>query len=60
MLQAKFSLRESQERFLGRYKEYGFKDKSSMLRAAIDQLFAANRTADRNWFCFVVSGMALS
>jgi hypothetical protein len=38
MLQAKFSVKESQARFLSRYKEYGFKDKSSMLRAAIDQL----------------------
>lgn len=38
MLQAKFSVKESQALFLSRYKEYGFKDKSSMLRAAIDQL----------------------
>ena len=38
MLQAKFSVKESQAKFLSRYKEYGFKDKSSMLRAAIDQL----------------------
>ena len=38
MLQAKFSVKESQARFLNRYKEYGFKDKSSMLRMAIDQL----------------------
>jgi uncharacterized tellurite resistance protein B-like protein len=38
MLQAKFSVKESQARFLSKYKEYGFKDKSSMLRAAIDQL----------------------
>ena len=35
MLQAKFSLEEAQVRFLNNYKEYGFKDKSSMLRAAI-------------------------
>ena len=41
MLQAKFSVRESQARFLSRYKEYGFKDKSSMLRVAID-LFKKN------------------
>ena len=38
MLQAKFSVKESQARFLNRYKEFGFKDKSSMLRAAIDEL----------------------
>lgn len=37
MLQAKFSLKESQARFLSRYKDYGFKDKSTMLRIAIDQ-----------------------
>jgi len=37
MVQAKFSLKESQARFLNNYKEYGFKDKSSMLRNAIDQ-----------------------
>ncbi len=35
MLQAKFSVEEAQARFLSNYKEYGFKDKSSMLRAAI-------------------------
>lgn len=38
MLQAKFSIEESQLQFLGNYKEYGFKDKSSMIRTAIDQL----------------------
>ena len=37
MLQAKFSVKESQAQFLSRYKDYGFKDKSTMLRAAIDQ-----------------------
>ncbi|MBT8366298.1 MAG: hypothetical protein KJP23_16490 [Deltaproteobacteria bacterium] len=37
MLQAKFSVKESQARFLSRYKDYGFKDKSTMLRVAIDQ-----------------------
>ena len=36
MLQAKFSVEESQSHFLKNYKTYGFKDKSSMLRAAID------------------------
>jgi uncharacterized tellurite resistance protein B-like protein len=38
MLQAKFSVKESQAQFLSKYKKYGFKDKSAMLRAAIDQL----------------------
>ncbi len=41
MLQAKFSVKESQARFLSRYKDYGFKDKSTMLRVAID-LFKKN------------------
>jgi len=36
MLQAKFSIEETQTRFLNNYKAYGFKDKSCMLRAAID------------------------
>ncbi len=36
MLQAKFSVEEDQVQFLKNYKEYGFKDKSSMLRAAIN------------------------
>ena len=36
MLQAKFSVEEAQTRFLNNFKAYGFKDKSSMLRAAID------------------------
>ncbi len=36
MLQAKFSVEAKQAHFLGHYKAYGFKDKSSMLRAAID------------------------
>jgi len=36
MLQAKFSVEETQAGFLNNYKLYGFKDKSSMLRAAID------------------------
>jgi hypothetical protein len=35
MLQAKFSIEEAQARFLNNYRDYGFKDKSSMLRAAI-------------------------
>ncbi len=36
MLQAKFSMDVEQARFLNSYKTYGFNDKSSMLRAAID------------------------
>jgi len=35
MLQAKFSIEETQGQFLNNYKKYGFKDKSSMLRTAI-------------------------
>ena len=38
MLQTKFSLKEPQARFINKYKSYGFKDKSSMIRAAIDHL----------------------
>jgi len=36
MLQAKFSVEESQAQFLNDCMMYGFKDKSAMLRAAID------------------------
>ena len=36
MLQAKFSLEETQVQFLKNFKTQGFKDKSSMVRAAID------------------------
>jgi len=36
MLQAKFSLEETQVQFLKNFKTQGFKDKSAMLRAAID------------------------
>ena len=35
MLQAKFSVEETQVQFLNNFKVYGFKDKSSMLREAI-------------------------
>jgi Arc/MetJ-type ribon-helix-helix transcriptional regulator len=38
MIQAKFSLEESQLRFLEQCKEYGFKDKSETVRAALEQL----------------------
>ncbi len=37
MLQAKFSVEEAQALFLSNYRDYGFKDKSSMLRAAISR-----------------------
>ena len=36
MLQAKFSVKETQVQFLSNFKAYGFKDKSAMVRAAID------------------------
>ena len=36
MIQTKLSIEESQVHFLRDHKKYGFKDKSSMLRAAID------------------------
>jgi hypothetical protein len=38
MLQAKFSCKEDQISFLNSYKEYGFKDKSSMMREALNLL----------------------
>jgi len=38
MPQAKFSCKEDQVAFLNRYKEYGFKDKSSMIREALNLL----------------------
>lgn len=38
MQQAKFSLTRSLVDFLGDYKQYGFKDKSAMVRAALVQL----------------------
>ena len=36
MQQAKFSVKETQALFLNNFKVYGFKDKSSMIRTAID------------------------
>ena len=36
MPQAKFSVKESQARFLNSFKDHGFKDKSAMVRTAID------------------------
>lgn len=38
MIQAKFSLEESQIRFLGQCEYYGFKDKSEAVRIAINRL----------------------
>jgi len=38
MIQAKFSLEESQLRFLEQCKVYGFKDKSEAVRIAIEHL----------------------
>lgn len=35
MQQTKVSLTEPLEAFLGQYKQYGFKDKSAMIRAAL-------------------------
>jgi hypothetical protein len=46
MLQAKFSVKESQARFLSRYKDYGFKDKSTMLRVAILELEQLKQSAN--------------
>jgi len=36
MQQAKFSVKEAQALFLNNFKAYGFKDKSSMVRTALD------------------------
>lgn len=38
MVQAKFTIAETQRRFLNQHKKYGFKDKSSVIRAALDRL----------------------
>ena len=38
MLQAKFSCKEDQVTFLNSYKDYGFKDKSAMMREALNLL----------------------
>lgn len=38
MIQAKFSLNEKHVEFLNQYKKYGFKDKSSVIRTAINKL----------------------
>lgn len=38
MIQAKFSLEESHIQFLAQCKQYGFKDKSDVVRTALDLL----------------------
>ncbi|MFN8488468.1 MAG: hypothetical protein U0350_12790 [Caldilineaceae bacterium] len=38
MIQAKFTIEESQLHFLDLFKQYGFKDKSSVVRAALERL----------------------
>ena len=38
MVPAKFSLTENQLRFLEQFKTYGFKDKSEMVRTALERL----------------------
>ncbi len=38
MLQAKFSIEEAQAQFLSEFEVYGFKDKSSLVREAINRL----------------------
>ena len=38
MQQAKFSVEKSQAEFLCNYKQYGFKNKSSMIREALKRL----------------------
>jgi hypothetical protein len=40
MLQAKFSLDKPQHCFIEQYKAYGFKDRSQMVRVALDRLSA--------------------
>lgn len=36
MSQVKFTFREKQAQFVSRYKSYGFKDKSTLVRSALD------------------------
>jgi Arc/MetJ-type ribon-helix-helix transcriptional regulator len=38
MIQAKFSLKESHIQFIEKSKQYGFKDKSDVVRTALDLL----------------------
>ena len=38
MIQAKFSLKESHIQFIEQCRQYGFKDKSDVVRTALDRL----------------------
>jgi hypothetical protein len=38
MVQAKFSVKESQIEFLNNHSQFGFKDKSAMVRLALEEL----------------------
>ena len=40
MIQAEFSLEKSHIQFLEQHKRYGFKDKSDVVRTALDRLYA--------------------
>jgi hypothetical protein len=39
MIQSKFTLEQSQANFLDQFKALGFKDKSSIVRLALDRLY---------------------
>ncbi|MCY4460348.1 MAG: hypothetical protein OXC26_08125 [Albidovulum sp.] len=38
MIQAKFSITDAHLEFLSKHEQYGFRDKSHLVRAALDQL----------------------
>ena len=38
MIQTKFTIEEAHFRFLNQHKKYGFKDKNSIVRVALDRL----------------------
>jgi len=38
MIQAKFTIEEGHSRFLNQHKKYGFKDKSTVIRTALNRL----------------------
>lgn len=40
MIQAKFTINEAQATFLGDFQQFGFKDKSALVRAALDRFQA--------------------
>jgi len=40
MIQAKFTIEEAQASFLGAYQQFGFKDKSALVRAALTRFQA--------------------